>query len=120
MLGVRATYPNPIAKCPGIQRAELTAIMRAIAQARTIKIKKIHIKTDSKYSIDTISKISKWKKRGWTNKGQAVSNKDLLKEIEKLTKTTLVKFTHVKAHCGIEGNEEADKLAVRARTNKEN
>ena len=102
------------------QRAELTAIMRAIAQARTIKIKKIHIKTDSQYSIDTIGRIDKWKKRGWTNKGQAVANKDILKEIEKMIRTTLVRFSHVEAHCGIKGNEEADKLAVRARIAKEN
>ena len=25
-----------------------------------------------------------------------------------------IEFTQVKAHCGIKGNEEADKLAVRA------
>ena len=39
------------------QRAELTAILRTIEQANIIKLKSIHIKSDSKYSINMIQKI---------------------------------------------------------------
>ena len=39
------------------QRAELTAILRTIEQANLIKLKYIHIKSDSQYSINMIEKM---------------------------------------------------------------
>ena len=45
------------------QRAELTAISRTIEQANSIKLKFIHIKSDSKYSVSMIQKMPEHKRR---------------------------------------------------------
>ncbi|KAK4705755.1 ribonuclease HI, partial [Phenoliferia sp. Uapishka_3] len=63
--------------------------------------------------------IPGWKRRGWRNaKGDPVANRDLIEYILALLKcrkskspTSRITFEKVRAHSGIDGNEEADRLA---------
>lgn len=99
------------------QRAELTAILRALNIAPLHR--EVTIYTDSKYSIDCVTNWYKnWKKNNWTNaKGKPVENKDLVVEIrdkieerEQFSKGTY--FVWVKGHSDNPGNIAADRLAV--------
>jgi len=99
------------------QRAELTAILRALNIAPLHR--EITIYTDSKYSIDCVTNWYKnWRKNNWTNaKGKPVENKDLVVEIrekieerEQFAKGTY--FVWVKGHNDNAGNVAADRLAV--------
>ncbi|MBU2871069.1 viroplasmin family protein [Colwellia sp. E2M01] len=79
----------------------------------------ICILSDSKYSIDCITKWAKgWQAKGWTRgKGEEVKNLALVQQCYALYKTIQSKITirHVKGHANIEGNELADRMAVLAR-----
>lgn len=95
------------------QRAELTAIIRALESVDSAS--KVVIKTDSQYSIDCFTKWHQaWVRNGWKNSQQKdVENKDLIQRGLDLLgsrqgSTQLIK---VKAHIGIQGNEMADRLA---------
>jgi ribonuclease HI len=99
------------------QRAELTAILRALDIAP--RHREVTIYTDSKYSIDCVTNwYRNWEKNGWVNsKGKPVENKDLVADIreriverEQLGKVTY--FVWVKGHAQNEGNIAADRLAV--------
>jgi ribonuclease HI len=99
------------------QRAELTAILRALDIAP--RHREVTIYTDSKYSIDCVTNwYRNWVKNGWVNsKGKPVENKDLVAEIrerieerERMGKATF--FVWVKGHAQNEGNIAADRLAV--------
>lgn len=101
-------------------RAELTAIIRAIETfnnptktTKTTNQKVLNIITDSQYCKNGIEKwIQNWKKNGWkTAKRKPVKNQDLWKQLDQLRTQNIV-FSWVKAHSGIEGNEQADQLAV--------
>lgn len=98
------------------QRAELTAILRAL---ETVPVTQgIMIWSDSMYAINCVTEwFVKWEKNGWkTHKGQ-VQNRDLveavlikIREREGLGTTTLIKW--IKGHESSKGNISADKLAV--------
>ncbi|EXJ93296.1 hypothetical protein A1O1_01688 [Capronia coronata CBS 617.96] len=99
------------------QRAELTAILRALDIAP--RHRDVTIYTDSKYSIDCVTNwYRNWQRNDWTNaKGKPVENKDLVVDIrdrieerDELKKQTL--FVWVKGHQDNAGNIAADKLAV--------
>ena len=79
----------------------------------------IAILSDSKYSIDCITKWAKgWQAKGWTRgKGEEIKNVELIKICFSLYQSLKNKITiaHVKAHANIEGNELADRMAVYAR-----
>ncbi|KAI1117443.1 ribonuclease H-like protein [Nemania sp. NC0429] len=99
------------------QRAELTAVIRALE--RTKKNAKIRIFTDSKYTIDCSTNwYRSWEKNNWTKPdGEPVLNQDLIKQIRALIDErdgagfkTL--FQWVKGHSSIAGNLSADRLAV--------
>ena len=79
----------------------------------------ICILSDSKYSIDCITKWAKgWQAKGWTRgKGEEIKNLSLVQQCYALYKTIQSKITirHVKGHANIEGNELADRMAVLAR-----
>ena len=99
------------------QRAELTAIQRALEVAPTHR--DVTIYTDSKYSIDCVTNWHKgWERNGWRNsKGKPVENMDLVKAVRSLIEErefARVKtlFVWVKGHSGQAGNEAADRLAV--------
>ncbi|KAI1805733.1 RnaseH-domain-containing protein [Daldinia bambusicola] len=98
------------------QRAELTAILRAL---ETVPIdQKIRIFTDSKYSISCATEwYVNWQKNGWKTKDGPVRNKDLVEAIrakidERTEAGTKTYFQWVKGHAEDAGNVAADELAV--------
>jgi len=101
------------------QRAELTAILRAL---QTIpKTQAVQIITDSQYSIKCLTEwYPGWERNGWKNsKKEDVENQDLVKEIlvlirerSRLGTGGATDFLWVRGHDGDRGNEEADRLAV--------
>ena len=103
--------------------AELSGLLSAFQIAQHFIEKdseqSICILSDSKYSIDSITKwASGWQKKGWTRgKGEEIKNLALIQQCYALYKTINSKITvrHVKAHSNIEGNELADRMAVLAR-----
>lgn len=88
----------------------ISLALRALNQTCTVDIM-----TDSQYSIDCITKWSpSWKRRGWkTSKGESVKNRELIIELLELCETHKVTFVKVKAHTGIQLNEEVDQLAYK-------
>ena len=99
------------------QRAELTAIVRALEALP--RNRTIEIVTDSQYSINCIQNWSgKWISNGWkTAGGKPVENKDLVESIlNKIAQRSKeggdTRFIWTKGHAANEGNIAADKLAV--------
>lgn len=89
-------------------------IMAVIVALQTIgEGKKVEIYTDSEYTINAITKwIFGWKKNNWIKQdGGAVTNRDLIEQLDELVRLNKVTFIKVKAHVGIPDNELADKLA---------
>ena len=110
-MGVAYEGPLP----PTNQRCELWAIRLAL-QATT-DAQDLTIYTDSKYAIGCLTLwCDAWKRNGWLNaKRQSVKNKEIIQSILELCDQRSVQFKHVKAHAGIHGNEEADRLANQGR-----
>ncbi|KAM0713610.1 hypothetical protein Q7P37_010572 [Cladosporium fusiforme] len=120
------------------QRAELTAIQRALELAP--RDRKIVIYSDSNYAINCVTIwFQKWRTNNWHNSaGKAVENKDLVVKIIEMLEERYrmnqhrvddgngggeghwergpasVKFVWVKGHAKDEGNNAADQLAVAA------
>ncbi|KAM0335573.1 hypothetical protein ACHAQA_000621 [Verticillium albo-atrum] len=99
------------------QRAELTAIIRALEIAP--EDQDVQIFTDSQYSINCVTVWYKgWEKKDWHNsKGDPVKNRDLVEEVRELIDTREAEgaqtvFTWVKGHADNVGNTAADHLAV--------
>ncbi|KAJ2992085.1 hypothetical protein NUW58_g2288 [Xylaria curta] len=99
------------------QRAELTAVVRALELTK--KIPKIRIFTDSKYTIDcSINWYKAWQRNGWKKpNGDDVLNQDLVKRIRVLIDERTnhgfdTLFQWVKGHSANAGNIAADRLAV--------
>ncbi|OLL25132.1 Ribonuclease H1 [Neolecta irregularis DAH-3] len=96
------------------QRAELTAIIRALEHAPK-EIEVLTVVTDSQYSINCLEKWHQgWERSGWKNQAnENVENKDLIQLALWLIQSSSfnVSFLFCRGHMGIEGNEEADKLA---------
>ncbi|KAJ5405594.1 hypothetical protein N7465_006878 [Penicillium sp. CMV-2018d] len=99
------------------QRAELTAILRAIDIAP--RHRDVTIVTDSRYSIDCVTVwFVNWRRNNWmTRDKKPVENKDLVESIlikieERNDLKVKTLFEWVKGHNKDPGNEEADKLAV--------
>lgn len=107
--------------------AELNGLLSSFQLAQHF-IKKspeqsIAILSDSKYSIDCITKWAKgWQAKGWTRgKGEEIKNLALIQQSFTLYQTIKNNITiaHVKGHANIEGNELADRMAVLARAKQE-
>lgn len=108
--------------------AELMAILGAfLFYVKDAKELKLHIKSDSMYCINSLTKWYKtWEKNNWKLKGnKEVANKKLMQLIiSVMNKYNSVKFSHVRSHqkkptpskkqelIDWEGNDRADKLAV--------
>jgi len=92
---------EPVEK-PSNNIAELLAILQAlnIFQNQIQNKEKIIIKTDSMYSINSVTKWYKnWQKNGWkTAQGKDVLNKNIIKKILEYTKLKNVELKYVKAH----------------------
>ncbi|KAJ1835177.1 hypothetical protein LPJ63_001362 [Coemansia sp. RSA 2711] len=97
------------------QRAELTAIQRAIEKTEG-SAKQLHIYTDSMYSINCLTNwFHKWERNNWVGStGKPVDNQDIIKPTLDLIRARngRIRFFHVRGHMGILGNEKADELAV--------
>ncbi|MCE3232772.1 MAG: ribonuclease [Rickettsiaceae bacterium] len=94
-------------------RMELTAAIRAI---QAIKEQcQIDIYTDSNYVKDGVTKwMANWKTNGWrTADKKPVKNTDLWQELDIALANHKINWHWVKGHSGHEGNERADKLAVK-------
>jgi len=105
--------------------AELNGLLYSfkLAKKHLVTVEQVQILSDSKYSIDSITKWAKgWQAKGWTRgKGEEVKNVDLIKECFALyqeIKQQLI-ITHVKGHANIEGNELSDRMAVLARVQQQ-
>lgn len=99
------------------QRAELTAILRAIDIAP--RHRDVTIYTDSRYAIDCVTVwFVNWRRNNWMTKdNKPVENRDLVEAIlvkieerNELKVKTL--FQWIKGHNRDPGNEAADQLAV--------
>ena len=100
------------------QRAELTAVLRALEIAPGDQ--EAHIYTDSRYSIDCVTVWYKsWERNEWqTSLKKPVMNRDLIQAIlikirERERLGTKTRFQWVKGHSNDPNNEAADRLAVR-------
>ncbi len=92
-------------------RMELTAAIEGLrALTRPCEV---DLNTDSKYVLQGINDwIENWKANGWkTATKKPVKNADLWNLLDKQTLRHRVNWHWVKGHAGIEGNEEADRLA---------
>ncbi|KAK9246328.1 ribonuclease H-like domain-containing protein, partial [Lipomyces tetrasporus] len=99
------------------QRAELTAILRAL-EVIDDPGRHVRITTDSQYAIKCLTVWKdKWLQNGFINsKGLEVVNSDIIKEILELMASHrenrgYVELEHVYGHSGNVGNEVADALA---------
>lgn len=99
------------------QRAELTAILRALDIAP--RHRDVTIFTDSQYAIKCVTLwYIKWQRNKWqTSDNKPVENKDLVESIRvKIEERNELKvrtlFEWVKGHNSDPGNEAADRLAV--------
>ncbi|MDQ7067527.1 MAG: RNase H family protein [Sulfurimonas sp.] len=104
--------------------AELGALYESLSIAKREKEagNRVVIKCDSMYSIDCISKWAiSWEKKGWTKKGGAIKNLDIIKKSYYLYNEIKaeVELSHIKAHAGFEGNELADRMTMYAIEKKE-
>ena len=112
------SHPLPLDSTATNNKAELAAAIKALQMAKEHNLESLMICSDSNYVIQGVTEwIHKWNENGWkTAGGEDVKNKDIWKELAGLALDTKVKITwkHVAAHTGIPGNEEADKLAVKA------
>jgi len=85
--------------------------------------KSVQILSDSKYSIDCLTKwATGWKNKGWTRgKNEEIKNLNIIQPAYELYQKIKndITVSHVKGHANIEGNELADRMAVLARTGKE-
>ena len=98
-------------------RAELTALLKAMLDPLLTSEIKMTFNLDSKYVIDCVTKWTKaWERNGWRKKdGQVPLNLDLIQAIQALYVPAKHDFNHVPAHTGIRYNEEADRLADEGR-----
>ncbi|EGT47339.1 hypothetical protein CAEBREN_01466 [Caenorhabditis brenneri] len=103
---------NHSEKVDGIQennRAELAAAVHAIDQAAMQGYCGIKVKVDSEFVIKAINKIIDFTKPSYNGKYQ-----DLMEILDALKEEIVVSVQYVKAHSGILGNEQADRLAKSA------
>ena len=104
--------------------AELGALYESllIAQKESAAGNKVEIKCDSMYAINCIKVWAiSWEKKGWTKKGGAIKNLEIIQISYALYNQLKhkISLSHIKAHAGLEGNELADRMTVYARDQKE-
>ena len=102
--------------------AELNGLLESMKLAQVFlqnSDASISILSDSKYSIDCITKWAKgWQAKGWTRgKNEEIKNVEIIKTCFTLYQSikTKINIAHVKGHANIEGNELADRMAVLGR-----
>lgn len=95
------------------QRAEIQAACKALQQAKEKDVKKLIIYTDSKFTINGVTKwVKNWKLNNWRLKsGGPVINKEDFIKLDRLNKELEVVWMHIPGHAGYTGNEQADRLS---------
>jgi len=100
--------------------AELEAAIRALTLAKDRQVKRVLLRTDSKYVVDGMSKwMANWSRHDWKKpSGEPVPNNDRWKIIEALTQAIKdaggkAEAEWVKGHSGEPGNEIVDRYATR-------
>ncbi len=95
-------------------RMELQAAIEALVGLE--EACEIEIVTDSTYLKNGMqSWLAGWKRKGWkTSDGKPVKNQDLWQKLDALAETRKVRWSWVRGHSGVEGNERADALANEA------
>lgn len=104
----------PVKGRPTNNTAEIQACIHAIKSAHANGVRKLKIKTDSEFVINSMTKwIFKWRTNNWkVASGGDVKNKEDFVTLDNALKLLdKVIWEHVDAHVGIEGNEAADRLA---------
>lgn len=97
-------------------RMELLAVIVGLEALKTTAYP-VHIYSDSKYVIDSITKGWVF---GWYSKGfKGKKNKDLWLRFLKVSKPFNIQYHWVKGHAGHPENERCDQLAVEASLQKE-
>lgn len=99
--------------------AELGALYESLllAQKEVQNGNRVEIKCDSMYSINCIQTWAiSWEKKGWTKKGGAIKNLEIIKLAYALYNQLKndITLSHIKAHAGFEGNELADRMTMYA------
>ncbi|XP_049829957.1 ribonuclease H1-like [Schistocerca gregaria] len=104
---------EPVVGRPTNNTAEIQAATYAVETAKKAGVKKLLVHTDSNFLISCITQwIKKWKKNDWrVQGGEPVKNKDDLIVLDNKLQGIDVKWNHVRGHCGLHGNEMADRLA---------
>ncbi|KAJ9141942.1 Ribonuclease H [Pleurostoma richardsiae] len=98
------------------QRAELTAILRALQAVGPAS--DLRIVSDSKYAISCVTEwYANWERNGWATRDGPVKNQDLVKAVraaigERDRRGARTLFQWVKGHAATAGNVAADQLAV--------
>lgn len=112
---------NVSASLPGTaqtnQRAELAAAIAALE--RVADDAAVEIRSDSRYVVEGVGAwLPQWRRNGFvSSKRTPVANVDLWLRIDRLLAERrrlqrATSFVHVRAHRGVDGNEQADQLAV--------
>lgn len=118
--GVILSYASKQKRLKGFEpettnnRMELTAAIEGLrALSRSCDV---DLNTDSKYVLQGINEwIENWKSNGWkTAAKKPVKNADLWQLLDQQVLRHRVNWNWVKGHAGVEGNEEADRLANEA------
>ena len=107
---------------PTNQRAELMAILEAVRVAAKREYRALSLHTDSIYCINLMKNLDRHSFHQFLDsRGLLMKNGDLLRDICEVKEGAdlAVVLRHVYGHSGIEGNEEADRLAVEARLRAE-
>lgn len=103
--GERATTNN---------RMELTAAINALRHFP--EGAQIEMRCDSQYVIKSVTEWMRgWKAKGWRTATGPVKNVELMQEIDGLAARRDVRWTWVRGHTGVDGNERADRLAAQGR-----
>ncbi len=90
-------------------RAELYAAVRALELTQGSEY--VRIVTDSQYMVNGMTKwVHDWVKRDFAS----VKNADLFRRLLELQEGRRVEWQYTPGHAGVEGNEQADRLAVQA------
>ncbi|KAI8579956.1 hypothetical protein K450DRAFT_239894 [Umbelopsis ramanniana AG] len=106
---------EPLEGKPTNQRAEIQAVIRAIETCGNDK-SRLNICTDSMYTVNAVKFWRKaWEKNKWkTSSNKDIQNEDLFRRLFHLidTRPGMVVLKHVRGHQGVDGNVQADQLAV--------
>lgn len=96
---------------------ELYALIAGLEYVRYIPCDQILCYSDSAYVLNGVTKwIKGWSFRGWKNaEGKEVANKEYWQRVQDLLThfpNKKIKWSYVRGHSGINGNERCDEIAV--------